>query len=339
MNRGQQGPRRHVTLQDVATAAGVSASTASKAMNDRFDVSAATRARVLQAAAELGFNPNPMARGLAGGRSQTIGIITKDINGRFVSQIMRGAELAIGRSDAIVLLANCDRESEREEAIVRNLLTRRVDGLIVVDPEIAPREPVRGAGSTPVVYAFGWSSDPRDHSVVPDTEAGGRAAAEHLVGLGRTEIAIITGPGTSHAAMRRAAGARAALADAGLTPVAEVSGPWTEQWGWDAADALLRVGVGFDGVVAGDDRMARGVIERVWAEGWAVPHRVAVIGQDDWWPVVHGRVPISSVSMDLEEVGAVAARLLTDPDAAPGVHFVAPRVVARATTVPGACAD
>ncbi|QIK71524.1 LacI family transcriptional regulator [Propioniciclava coleopterorum] len=271
MNRSQDPQRRHVTLQDVASAAGVSPSTASKALNDRFDVSAATRERVLRAAAELGFNPNPMARGLAGGRSRTIGIITKDINGRFVSQIMRGAELAIGRSDSIVLLANCDRDAEREETIVRNLLSRRVDGLIVVDPEIAPREPIRGAGDTPVVYAFGWSSDPEDRSVVPDTEGGGRAAAEHLLGLGRSRIAIITGPGTSHAATRRATGARAALAAADLTPVAEVSGPWTEQWGWDAADALLRVGVRFDGVVAGDDRMARGSSSGCGPRGWPSP--------------------------------------------------------------------
>lgn len=324
-----------MTLQDVASAAGVSVSTASKALNDRFDVAAATRDRVLAAAKELGFSPNPLARGLAFGRSQTIGILTGDMSGRFVSHIMHGAELAVGETDSLVLLANSDGDPEREEAIIRNLLSRRVDGLLVVGRDMAPRPPIRGAGATPVVYAFGWSSDEADRSVIPDAEAAGRLAAEHLLGLGRRNVAIITGLSTSHSATRRAAGARAALAQAGREPAAEVFGPWAEQWGWDAADALLRVGVRFDAVVAGDDRIARGVIERLWSEGLAVPESVAVIGQDDWFPVVHGRVPISSVDMNLEGVGAAAVRLLAEPDAAPGVRLIAPSVVPRATTLAG----
>jgi hypothetical protein len=203
---GLLGASRNVTLTAVAREAGVSPATASKALNDRFDVSESTRARVRDVAERLGFVPNALARGLLAGKSHTVGILTNDLQGRFVSRIMFGAEEEIGRERSTVLLANSDGDTGRQAHQLQALLERRVDGLIIVDEYLEERPPLVVRGTTPVVYAFGMSEDPSDVSVVPDVREGGRQAAHHLLALGRTHLAHIGGDITSYSGAQRAQG-------------------------------------------------------------------------------------------------------------------------------------
>jgi LacI family transcriptional regulator len=304
---------QHVTLTEVAAAAGVSLATASKALNGRSDVNEGTRSRVMKAAAELGFTPNALARGLMDGRTHTVGIVTDDLTGRFVPQIMNGAELALGLERSTVLLANSTGDPEREERQVRALLSRRVDGLLIVHEFMTTRAPIKHAGRVPTVYVFGRSEREEDVSVIPDVEHGGRLATDHLIGLGRREIFHLGGPKGEYPAEHRAEGTRQALRSAGMPHAGDriQFGQWHEKWGWDAVGRLLTAGRQLDGIVAGNDQIARGAIDRLHAAGKRVPEDVAVVGYDNWDVLARdGRTPITSVDMRLDKLGTVAVGLL-----------------------------
>jgi LacI family transcriptional regulator len=323
-------------LADVAALAGVSKATASKAMSDRYEVGAATRERVLLAARELNFTPNFLARGLGGGKTQTVAFVTDDFDGRFMPEIMAGAEDALGADSSSVIMSNSRGRADLEERRINDLLRRSVDGIIIASrsPERRPR--VMLHAPVPVVYAYGFSADPADTSVIPDSYAGGRLAALHLFGDGRRRLACITGPQAELAAAERARGTIDAVIESGHDLVAgrPFYGDWTEQWGWDATSRLLDSGVQFDGVVCGDDQIARGVLDLLEFRGVRVPGDVEVIGHDNWRLLSeHSRRPFSSIDMNLHQIGQLAAELVTAPEGMrPGIHRVAPTVVVRGTT-------
>src|SRR6478609_10829529 len=235
-----EGAARAATLSDVARVAGVSIATASKALNGRGDVAAATRQRVRDAADSLAFTPNAMARGLLAGRTGTVGLLTSDLEGRFMIPILMGAEDAFGAGQVNVFLCDARGDSIREQHHLKALLSRRVDGIIVVGRQTDPRPSLGHDIPVPVVYAYAPSDDPSDLSITPDNVHAGRMAVEHLVACGRTRIAHITGEVAYAAARDRAQGVRAALQEAGLELVGDVMySEWSEGWGRDAAAMLL----------------------------------------------------------------------------------------------------
>ncbi|GAB3229426.1 LacI family DNA-binding transcriptional regulator [Glycomyces halotolerans] len=338
---GRAGSRgsRVATLSDVAKLAGVSVATASKALNGRDHVRAQTRERVMEAAAQLSFSPNSLARGLLAGRSGTVGLLTSDLVGRFSLPILTGAEDAFGAGQVSVFLCDARGDAIRERHHVKELLSRRVDGLIVVGGSTDPRPPLADAVDVPVVYAYAPSEDPDDLSIVPDNVGAGRMAVEHLVACGRSRIAHISGDRGYSAARDRVTGALEGLGEAGLVPVGEVAyGTWTEGWGRAAAGMLLDRHPEVDAVICGSDQVARGVLETVRERGRRVPEDVAVMGFDDWEVLTTGaRPPLTSVDMNLEELGRAAARALfnaidDEPDS--GVRSMPCRVVIRGSTAP-----
>ncbi|MBK7819958.1 MAG: LacI family DNA-binding transcriptional regulator [Tessaracoccus sp.] len=321
-----------VTLADVAERAGVSKSTASKALTGRYGVSPATRDRVTRVAEELRFVPNLLARGLGGGRTHTVGIVTPDIDGRFAPQIMAGVEDALGADRSSVIMCNSRGREDWEVHHIRELLQRSVDGLIMVGNRPEPRAPIAVDSPVPVVYAFAPSTEENDTSVVCDNVEAGRMAVRHLVALGKRRIVHFGGPDDEDAARDRRRGVEEGLKEANLAPVpCGISGTWSEQWGWDAAARLLDEGVAFDGVVGGDDQVARGALDQLLSRGRKVPQEVEVIGFDNWMVISqYSRNPFSSVDLDLYEVGRVAANALLELDGpAPGVRRVAGKVVVR----------
>lgn len=329
---------RNVTLTDVARLAGVSVATASKALNGREHVRAETRTRVVEAAERLSFSPNALARGLLAGRTGTVGLLTSDLEGRFSIPILMGAEDAFGAGKVAVFLCDARGDAIREQHHVRALLSRRVDGFIVVGSSTDPRPSLGRDLPVPVVYAYAPSADPEDLSIVPDNVGAGRLAVEHLIACGRTRIAHISGDIAYGAARERAEGALAALADAGLTPVGDVRyGAWSEGWGRAAAAMLLDRHPEVDAVLCGNDQVARGVLDTLRERGQAVPEDVAVMGFDNWEVLTtNSRPPLTSVDMNLEEVGRAAARTLfaaIDAAPTPGIEALSCRVVIRGSTV------
>jgi len=336
-----KGPAgRAATLADVARAAGVSLATASKALNGRPDVGQATRLRVTQVAADLAFAPNELARSLSSGRTGSVGLLTDDLEGRFALPVMIGAEDALGEAETVALLANSRGRQDLEQRHLTVLLGRRIDGLLLVGKGPEQREPLTLPAGIAAVYAYAPSSDPGDLSVVCDHHGSGVLATEHLISLGRRRIAHLGGPLEDHAIGRLAARARArgtvdALQAHGLPVVAgaPLHGDWLEQWGWEATDRLLD-SEEVDGLVCGNDQIARGAIDLLLHRGLRVPEDVAVIGFDNAPQMSSlGRLPQSTIDMDLYNVGRTAARALLNPaDWTRGRHALPGHLVVRAST-------
>ncbi|MEL7975696.1 LacI family DNA-binding transcriptional regulator [Isoptericola sp. F-RaC21] len=334
------GPARAATLTDVARMAGVSTATASKAINGRAQVRAETRARVLEAAERLSFAPNALARSLLEGRTGTVGLLTSDLEGRFSIPVLMGAEDAFGAGQVSVFLCDARGDAIREQHHLRALLSRRVDGLIVVGSRTDPRPPLGGSLPVPVVYAYAPSLHPDDMSVTTDSVDAGRLAIEHLLSCGRRRIAHVTGDIEHRAAQDRAAGARETLASHGLELVGGRAffGSWSEGWGRAAARTLLERFDDVDGFFCGSDQIARGVLDGLREAGRDVPGDISVIGFDNWEVLAaNARPQLTSVDMNLEQVGRVAAQRLfaaIDGERASGVEELPCRIVTRESTLP-----
>jgi LacI family transcriptional regulator len=337
------GPNlRRATIRDVAALAGVSIGTASKALNGQGKLRDETRERVAAAARELGFAPNVLARGLLAGRTYTVGVITTDSFGRFSIPVMLGAEDALGAGQISVFMCDTRDEPERERQYLDMLLSRRVDGLIVAGRRIEPRPSIGPTPGVPVVYAMTQSMDSDEPAILPDDAGGGRLAAEHLLALGRSRFGHITGPPRFLAARMRARGFCDALAGAGMpfTVNDVLYGEWSEAWGREAARLVMQTTPGVDAIFCGSDQIARGVSDTLRLIGCRVPEDIALVGFDNWSPMVLGAdPPLTSVDMCLEDIGRVAAEhLLLAINGQPthGQHTVPCRLVTRGSTAPGA---
>lgn len=323
------------TLADVAALAGVSVATASRALSGKGRMRPDTRERVLDAVAKLGFRHNQNARSLLAGRSWTVGLITTDGIGRFSTPVLLGAEDALGAGKIAVLLCDTRGDFIREQHYVENLVARHVDGIIVTDPRTAPRAPLAGAGQIPTVYAISPSTEPGDTSVVSDDKGGTRLAVEHLLNTGRTRIAHVTGPSGHAAARERFWHARAALRTAGLDLAGGRAffGDFSEGWGRRAAGMVLRAVPDVDAIFCGNDEIARGMTDGLRELDRRVPAEIAVVGYDNWEVMaLAARPPLTTVDMNLGEIGRISALLLLqaiDAAAAPGIHTVESALVVR----------
>jgi len=296
-----------IRITDVAALAGVSIGTASKALNDTGQLREETRLRVREAAQKLGFVMDARGRALSSGRSYTVGVITTDSFGRFSIPVMLGAEDALSAGQIAVLMCDTRDDSVREQHYLRSLTARRVDGIIVTERSSDPRPPIRVA--MPVVYAFTPSTDPADVSIRLDEARGAEILAEHLLSLGRHKVAYVSGPVRHESATSRAEAAARRLGDA--LEGEPLFGDWSEQWGRQSVDLLLRRSPDLDAIACGSDQIGRGVCDRLRELGKSVPDDIAVTGFDDWKVMaLASRPPLTTVDLRLEELGRLAGQAL-----------------------------
>ena len=228
---------------------------------------------------------------------------------------MLGAEDALGTGQISVLLCDGRGDPIRENHYVRTLLSRKVDGIIVTGRRTDPRPPIAPRLPVPAVYVMTQFEDPDDLSLIPDDEQGGALAARHLVAGGRTRIAHVTGPERFLSARQRAAGARKVLAEAGLTLAGGEAhfGEWSEEWGRQAAHAVLRQQPAVDAIFCGSDQIARGVADALREACRRIPDDIALVGYDNWDVFAEtGRPPLTTVDMRLKNLGQHAARRLLE---------------------------
>lgn len=303
------------TLREVAEAAGVAIGTASKAINGQGKLSQETRERVRNEARRLGFRFRELEQDSQSARSAMIGILTTDMYGRFSLPLLMGIEEAFG-SRPISAVLSVLRDQAEEQQHLKMLLERRVDGIVVSARREDMRAPIDpGQVSLPVIYAHTQVSNPRALCVLPDDAQGASLATEHLVQTGRRQFAHITGPGYFEAVRLREGAMRKVLADHAI-PLPEhrvLSGPWQENWGYTAAQYLLKQDPSIDALFCGSDQLARGAVEALHDMGVRIPDDIAVVGFDNWEPIACAtRPPLTTVDLNLEAIGRYVGQSMLD---------------------------
>lgn len=333
--------RRSITVSDVARLAGVAPGTVSKALSGHGQLRAETRDRVIEAARELGYQPNQLAKSLQTGRSYVVGVLTTDSIGRFTIPLLTGAEDVLGAGQMSMMLCESRGDPVRERHYLQNLLSRRVDGIIVTGRSSDDRPSIGRDLGIPVVYALTRSVDPEDVSVLHDDTQGARDAVRHLIETGRRRIAVVSGPPRHSATRNRGAGAEEELERHGLKPVGiPLVGSWSEEWGREAAALLSRIDPPVDGVFCMSDQIARGVSDGFREHGISVPDQVGIVGMDNWDVMVtSARPPLTTVDLELSRLGHLAASLLVamieGETVEPGVRLVPSSLVMRRSTGAG----
>ena len=301
------------TIEEVASAAGVSRSTVSRVVNGSTAVSPEALAAVRAAIDELNYVPNRAARSLASRQTHAIALIVPEDTTRFFGDpffaaIVAGITGALGGSDYLLnLLIASDDPGDKMTGFVRN---GGVDGALIVSHHTSDAFIDRIADAVPVVY--GGRPVRRaegDYVVDVDNVAGGRAATQRLIDIGRTRIATISGPLTMVSSGDRIQGFRAALADAGLTPLAEVEGDYSEASGSDAARRILASGRP-DAIFVASDLMARGALTALRAAGVRVPEDIALVGFDDSSVAVTTDPQLTTMRQPMYAQGEAMARVL-----------------------------
>ncbi|KAB7786781.1 LacI family transcriptional regulator [Bifidobacterium cebidarum] len=227
---------------------------------------------------------------------------------------LAGAEDTLGVANHAVLLTNSRGDPQIERDHIDQMAARGVDGLLILGGETDARPPIKPntALGIPIVYVYAPSTNPNDSSITVDNVQAGQAAINHLLGQGRTHIAILAGPEYYAATKDRVNGAEQAMAAAGLRFSAPTRyGNWHESWGRVATNLLIESGEQVDGLYCLNDMLARGAIESFLEHGIRVPEDVAVIGHDNWSvTATECRIPITTFDNNMREMGRKAARML-----------------------------
>jgi len=311
------GTSRRPTMRDVARAAGVSPTAVSFVLNERKDgrISAATQAKVLEAAAQLGFRPNLTARQLRLQQTHSIGMLTDGIaSSPFAGQIVRAVEDAARRSGRVLLLVNTRGDADLGGAAARELLDRRVDGLIfasTVTREIAPLPELASVPSV-LVNCFPAPGEPRIPSVRPAERFGGALAIRRLLAAGHRNIVALPGDG-DWAAQERTTAFRKEMRAAGLAVRrgSIVPGPYTIDSGYDRALALLQAEDRPTALLCGNDRIALGALLAAQSQGLDVPGDVSLVGYDDQEELAGSvRPALTTVRLPFYELGLKGADAL-----------------------------
>jgi LacI family transcriptional regulator len=304
-----------VTIKDVARAAGVSASTVSRALSMPDLVLPRTRERVQRAADELGYHPNRAARGLITGRTGNIGLIVPDLTNPFFPGVVKGVQSRARESDFSVFLADTDEDPTAEAGLVR-ALSKQVDGIVLCSPRMAEEDLRSVIGETPVVMLNRRVG--QIPAITIDNADGIRQAVAHLAALGHRRIAYVAGPRLSWSNRERARALRSVTAATGIDLV-EV-GNFAPQFAGGIAAADLVLAAGVTAVIAYNDLVALGLLNWFATRGVKVPEAISVMGFDDI--VLSGMVSpsLTTVAQPQEPIGRAGVdmllQLLEDPERA-----------------------
>jgi len=331
-----------VNLKDVADRAGVNVSTASRALSaDKHTlVKRSTRLRVIEAATELGYRGNLQASALRRGRTGTIGVIVADLSNPFVGPVLRGIANALSSRDLLPIMTESRDSSQDLATICDKLLAQRVDGLIVTAGRYRDRSMLRRiAAELPTVLAVRELPGSGIRAVAHDDLSGGRLAAEHLLSLGHTRLAQLTGPQDIWSFEGRGQGFREAVSAAGATCIdvdASVHLPTVEAGRRLAARLLELEGELPTAVFAHNDSIAIGAIAALRTHGLDCPGDLSVVGYNDVPLTDQIQPPLTTIRLPGYELGRLAAELVlsgiegTEPST--DKVMLAPELVVRAST-------
>ncbi|MFY1632166.1 LacI family DNA-binding transcriptional regulator [Solwaraspora sp. WMMB335] len=313
------------SIREVAQHAGVSLGTVSNVLNRPNAVAPATRKRVLDAIAELGYVRNDSARQLRAGQSRTVAIVVLDVTNPFFTDVVHGAEQVIEDAGAVLVVCNSGEDGARERRHLELLEEQRVRGVLITPVAYDHQSDLdrlhnRGI---PVVLVDRGTGQAGRCSVSVDDVQGGRLAMTHLLEQGHHRIAYAGGPFSIPQVADRHAGAAAAMAEHGTGDLrVATTTSLTVAAGRRAADDVLALPVGQrpTAVLCANDLIALGVLQQLTERGLRVPDDVAIVGYDDIEFAGAAAVPLSSVRQPRGELGRAAAQLLLEEAESGAAH-------------------
>lgn len=308
---------RATSLRDVADAAGVSVSTVSRLLNGSLDLPEDTRRRIADAIRDLDYQPNPHARRLSRGRSDTIGLVVPDIANPFFATLVAAVEAEADRRGLAVSLSATLNRADREISYLQLIARNHVDGLIFVtnhpdDGKLAAL--INRAGK--VVIVDEDVPGARVPKLFSDNEQGGYLAGAHLAGMGHRRLLFLGAPKQMISARRRFHGLRRAVVERfGEDAVfLAYEGEYTTAFGREAACRFIDEGMPATAIFASSDEMAIGLIEVFRERGIAIPDAVSVVGFDDVGPLHLFAPPLTAIRQPVRELGRRGLSLLLDTD-------------------------
>lgn len=326
----------NVTLEVVARVAGVSPATVSRILNGSARVSDRKRTAVLDTIKRLNYRPNALARGLAQGRTNSIGVLTQDIASPFYGEALRGVEDALAGTGMIPLFASGHWNLQDEVERMEHLLSRRVDGVIVLTGKLSDAQILDYANTVPIVVTGRQLTGPNVISLSVDNVLGARMATQHLIDWGHTRIAHVAGPADHIDAMNRLQGYKRALEEAGIPfdPDLVAHADFHEPGGVLAINQLLASRRSFTAVFASNDQTAYGIQLALSRHGIRVPDDISVVGFDDLLVSSYMVPPLTTIRQPVNEMGVAAAKALVAM--INGAHYdaslPAPELIVRASS-------
>jgi LacI family transcriptional regulator len=307
---------RNVTLADVAEYAGVSASTASRALNGRGELSDQTRAAVLEAADVLQFEPSLLARSLRTRTTWTVGFVVPDVSSPFYATALKGAQAALEASGYRVMLMDSGQEPDGELAALRTLLNHQIDGLLLstVGIPVEGFEELVARRGTPCVFFDSVLPGAGEGSVLLENADGIDRLVDHLVDHGHRRIGLLSGSLTETSGRERLDGFHAAMHRHGLdVPVGYVGGDrWSSAAGREATLTILATDPRPTAVISSSVELALGCMFACRERGLVIPDDLALATFDDAYFAELLDPPLTAVAYDPLQVGHAAAALLVD---------------------------
>jgi LacI family transcriptional regulator len=338
-------PRRRPTINDVARLANVSKKTVSRVINQSPFVNKDTRERIDAVIKELGYAPDPVARGLASRRSYLVGLIYDNPNPQHVIDTQQGILDIIRGSGLELVIHPCNRRDKDFLNGVRGFIDRQKLAGVILPSSVSEDEDlvaVLREHDTPYIRIASVLLDEPEHSIVTNDSEGARQAAEHLAGLGHKIIAHVSGPDSFRSSHERRSGFIEGLKTAGLAldKKLDLRGAYTFQSGIEAGRRLMALPQRPTAIFAGNDEMAAGVCQAVRETGLDIGKDVSVVGFDDsplasrMWPALTTVLLPIRASGRMASVRLLGDRLTKDPHEEDLDGEVHPRLVVRASTGP-----
>ncbi len=326
-----------VTIKDVAAAAGVSTATVSRVLSGRRPVTPEVAEVVRAASDRLGYRTNEVARALRRQSTGTVGMVVPQISNPFFPAIVEAVERGLGQDGVQLLLCDSQGTVAHEASRIQALLSRRVDGLLIIpcetpDSGVAVRE---AAGSVPVVQIDRTTGGDTDY-VGTDDASGIDLVLDHLGSVGARTFAFVSATGSTSSAAVRHQRYRQRMLDLDAAGAQRcLLGRFTFEWGQEAAARLLEAPLP-DAIVCGADIVALGLLSALHERGVAVPGDVLVTGYDDIGFARLSNPGLTTVRQPVGELGHEAVRLLRarlrHPDGAPQRVVLQPSLVVRQST-------
>jgi LacI family transcriptional regulator len=335
--------RPKVTVRDVARAAGLSVASVSRALSGARPVRPDVARRVAEAAEALGYRPDPVARALSIGSTSSIGLVVPDIMNPFFPALAAAVERALRSAGLSMLLMNAENDPDWEKRCISELLSRRIDGLLVsATHRTSSRQAIEEAARIVPVVQIDRFASPYVHRVVTDPVKTVRLCVDHMASQGCSTFAFVGAESSaSPARARQRAFERLARALDPAVPARVLTSDFSVDWGYTAAKLIANRWPEVDAVVCANDLIALGVIQGSVDLGRDIPGDFSVTGCDDTFFSGISRPTVTSIAQPVSEMARTAIDLLAryGSETSPLSIKLAPELYVRGSTVRPSFAD